>query len=59
MESDLFQKITFDAASDANIEAVIERKLMQAMDHPIALNHPETFYLKGLQVFRRTEPLTQ
>jgi 23S rRNA (cytosine1962-C5)-methyltransferase len=45
---DLFQKIVAGAALDARIEARIERWLHAAPDHPIALNFPESEYLKGL-----------
>ena len=52
MTPELFQKITADAALDAGIEGVIVRRLGQAPDHPTALNQPEGFYLKGLEVYR-------
>ena len=45
---DLFQKIVADAALDANAEAIILEHLSQDRDHPIALNFPESEYLKGL-----------
>lgn len=45
---ELFQKIVADAALDANVHAQILEKLHQAADHPIALNFPESEYLKGL-----------
>jgi len=44
----LFQKIVADAALDAGVQAQIIQKLHQASDHPIALNFPESEYLKGL-----------
>ncbi len=44
----LFQKIVADAALDAGVQAVIERKLSQGRDHPVNLNFPEGAYLKGL-----------
>jgi 23S rRNA (cytosine1962-C5)-methyltransferase len=48
MTAPLFQKIVADAALDAGREAVIERHLQQAADHPVALAVPESLYLKGL-----------
>jgi len=45
---ELFQKIVADAALDAKVNAQILEKLHQAADHPIALNFPESEYLKGL-----------
>lgn len=45
---ELFQKIVADAALDADVQAQILEKLHQATDHPIALNFPESEYLKGL-----------
>jgi 23S rRNA (cytosine1962-C5)-methyltransferase len=45
---ELFQKIVADAALDAGVYAQILEKLHQAPDHPIALNFPESEYLKGL-----------
>jgi 23S rRNA (cytosine1962-C5)-methyltransferase len=44
----LFQKIVADAALDAGVQAVIERRLAQGRDHPVNLNFPEGAYLKGL-----------
>jgi 23S rRNA (cytosine1962-C5)-methyltransferase len=45
---DLFQKIVADAALDAGVEAKIVEMLSQSADHPVALNFPESAYLKGL-----------
>lgn len=45
---DLFQKIVAGAALDAGANAQIIKYLTQDMDHPIALNFPESAYLKGL-----------
>ena len=45
---DLFQKIISDAALDAQVNAVIVDRLCQTGDHPVALNFPESEYLKGL-----------
>ena len=46
--ADLFQKIVAGAALDARVEARIEAWLHAAADHPVALNFPESEYLKGL-----------
>jgi 23S rRNA (cytosine1962-C5)-methyltransferase len=48
MNLDLFQKVLFAASYEAGREMLIQRFLSQAADHPIALNIPESFYLKGL-----------
>jgi 23S rRNA (cytosine1962-C5)-methyltransferase len=45
---DLFQKIVAGAALDAAVDARIELWLHAAADHPVALNFPESEYLKGL-----------
>lgn len=45
--ADLFQKILFGAAVDAEREVQILHHLWQAPDHPIALTFPESAYLKG------------
>jgi 23S rRNA (cytosine1962-C5)-methyltransferase len=45
---DLFQKIVFSAAIDAQREAQIVERLSQASDHPVLLSFPEGEYLKGL-----------
>lgn len=47
MDRDLFQKITADAALDAGKNVRITGFMNQAEDHPIALNFPESMYLKG------------
>jgi 23S rRNA (cytosine1962-C5)-methyltransferase len=53
MSSDLFQKIVADAALDAGREVKIIERYSQAPDHPVGVNYPEGYYLKGLlcQVF--------
>lgn len=43
----LFQKITFDAAKDAEVNAQLLCHLEQNCDHVVALAVPEGFYLKG------------
>lgn len=48
VKPDLFQKIVADAAIDAGREASIIEFLSQGPDHPVALNFPEAYYLKGL-----------
>ncbi len=50
MTRELFEKITFEAALDAGVFANIVQHLAQAPDHPVPLNYPEAFYLKGLEV---------
>jgi 23S rRNA (cytosine1962-C5)-methyltransferase len=48
VSAELFQKIVAGAALDAGVEARIEAWLHAAADHPVALNFPESEYLKGL-----------
>jgi 23S rRNA (cytosine1962-C5)-methyltransferase len=48
VSADLFQKIVAGAALDAGVSAHIVRHLEQSPDHPVALNFPESAYLKGL-----------
>jgi 23S rRNA (cytosine1962-C5)-methyltransferase len=50
VSEDLFQKIVAGSALDAGTEAVILKRLHQAIDHPVALNFPEGAYLKGFLV---------
>ncbi len=50
VSTDLFQKIVFGAAVDAEREAQIIGHLAQGADHPVALTFPEGAYLKGLIV---------
>jgi 23S rRNA (cytosine1962-C5)-methyltransferase len=45
---DLFQKIVAGAALDAGVNGRVVGRLNQAPDHPMALNYPEGYYLKGL-----------
>ena len=47
IDASLFQKIIFDAATDAGREGVIIEKVFQSADHPVALQFPESAYLKG------------
>ena len=46
--ADLFHKIVAGAALDAGVRAHIEGWLHAAPDHPVALDFPESEYLKGL-----------
>jgi 23S rRNA (cytosine1962-C5)-methyltransferase len=48
VSAELFQKIVSGAALDAGVDARIEAWLHAAADHPVALNFPESQYLKGL-----------
>ena len=48
ISAELFQKIVAGAALDAGVDARIEAWLHAAPDHPVALNVPESEYLKGL-----------
>jgi 23S rRNA (cytosine1962-C5)-methyltransferase len=45
---DLFQKVVFGAAVDAQRKVAIVKRLGQPVDHPVSLHHPEGEYLKGL-----------
>jgi 23S rRNA (cytosine1962-C5)-methyltransferase len=47
---ELFQKIVAGAALDAGRDAKIIQRLHQDLDHPVALNFPESYYLKGIVV---------
>lgn len=46
----LFQKIVADAALDAGVQAEVLYRLGQSPDHPVALNFPESAYLKGMVI---------
>ncbi len=48
VSAELFQKVVFEAATDAKRDAQIIATLGQAPDHPILLAFPESAYLKGL-----------
>lgn len=48
VSADLFQKIVFGAAVDAQRDVQILERLSQGPDHPILLSFPEGEYLKGL-----------
>lgn len=48
VSADLFQKVVFGAALDAQRDVQIIERLTQAPDHPVLLTFPEGEYLKGL-----------
>ncbi|MEY5047515.1 MAG: hypothetical protein RLZZ175_874 [Bacteroidota bacterium] len=48
IDADLFQKIIFAAAADSGRNVQIIHKLLQSVDHPVNIFHPEGEYLKGL-----------
>ncbi|MBI5345754.1 MAG: class I SAM-dependent rRNA methyltransferase [Chlamydiae bacterium] len=53
IDEELFQKMIFEAAKEANKKVFILSKHRQALDHPINIFHPEGEYLKSL--FLRVE----
>lgn len=54
VDAGLFQKIVASAALDARVDAQIVRHLTQAEDHPVALDFPESMYLKGLICYKKS-----
>lgn len=48
VSADLFQKVVFGAALDAQRDVQIVERLTQSPDHPVLLTFPEGEYLKGL-----------
>lgn len=48
VSSELFQKIVFGAAVDAQRRVSIVKRLGPPIDHPVSLHHPEGEYFKGL-----------
>ena len=48
VSADLFQKIVFGAAVDADRDVQVVERLSQGADHPVLLTFPESEYLKGL-----------
>jgi 23S rRNA (cytosine1962-C5)-methyltransferase len=48
IERDLFRKIVFGAAADAQRDVRILHQVTQSADHPVSIFHPEGEYLKGL-----------
>jgi 23S rRNA (cytosine1962-C5)-methyltransferase len=53
--AELFQSIVAGAAADAGVDAKILERFGAAADHPVALNFPESDYLKGLLLVRASE----
>jgi len=51
IDSQLFQKIIFQAALEAGREGKIIQRHRQAMDHPVSIFHPESEYLKGFLIY--------
>jgi len=51
IDSNLFQKIIFQAALEAGREARIIQRHRLALDHPVSIFHPESDYLKGLLLY--------
>jgi 23S rRNA (cytosine1962-C5)-methyltransferase len=47
VSANLFQKVVFGAALDAQRDVQIVRQLFQPGDHPVLLSFPESAYLKG------------
>jgi 23S rRNA (cytosine1962-C5)-methyltransferase len=47
VSAELFQKVVFGAAVDAQRDVQILQQLAQGADHPILLTFPESAYLKG------------
>jgi 23S rRNA (cytosine1962-C5)-methyltransferase len=48
VEAELFRKVVFGAAHDARREVQLLASLAAPPDHPVALEHPQGEYLKGL-----------
>ncbi|CAG0995590.1 partial Ribosomal RNA large subunit methyltransferase I, partial [Anaerolineae bacterium] len=48
VSAELFQKVVFEAATDAKRDAQIIARLAQSSDHPVLLAFPESEYLNGL-----------
>lgn len=48
VSADLFQKVVFGAAVDAQRQVQVLEWLRQGVDHPVAITFPEGDYLKGL-----------
>jgi 23S rRNA (cytosine1962-C5)-methyltransferase len=51
ISKELFQKIVFGAAADAQRNVRILQQLSQPADHPVNIYHPEGEYLKGLLLY--------
>jgi len=57
ISTELFQKITADAAVDAKRQVQILENFRQAQDHPVLASFPEGMYLKGLLLFSGSEQI--
>ena len=51
VNDELFQKVLFQAAREANRKIRIIGRHRQAGDHPINIYHPETHYLKSFLLY--------
>lgn len=51
IDKELFRKIIFQSALQANRKVRIMHQLNQPADHPVNIYHPEAEYLKGLVVY--------
>ena len=51
VDKELFRKIIFQSAIQAQREIKILHQLTQPADHPVSIYHPEAEYLKGLVLF--------
>jgi len=52
VSAELFQQIVAGAALDANAQGAIVGRFAACADHPVALNFPQSEYLKGLLVLK-------
>jgi 23S rRNA (cytosine1962-C5)-methyltransferase len=50
MTGELFNDTITDAARDSGRRVFVERRLGQALDHPVMMTFPESAYLKGLML---------
>ena len=53
VDAKLFRQILFAAAREAGVELQLLRPLAAALDHPVAVTHPQGEYLKGWLCRRR------
>ncbi len=51
IDQDLFKKIIFAAAKDAQRDVRIVREVSQGVDHPVSVFCPQSNYLKGLLLY--------
>ena len=51
IDRELFRKIIFQSAAQANRQVKILHQLNQPADHPVSIYHPEGEYLKGLVLY--------